>query len=67
MNNSRKRPRINPVVRFLNEHPNFFGEVAVLQARLIAAEHTSNLALARVMTIHRRLQCQLQQGVWDEV
>ena len=74
MNNNRKRPRIDPLVRL--EHENAIlrtrlasREIAytVKEAELTAAEHTSDLALAHVMTNQRRLQCQLQQGVWDEV
>ena len=40
---------------------------AVHQAELIAIRHAMTLFLLQYMTIHRRLQLQLQPNVWDEV
>ena len=73
MSNS-QRPRLNPIARLEHENAILRARLAsreiaytVQQAELTAAEHTSDFALAHVMTNQRRLQCQLQQGIWDEV
>ena len=49
------------------ENTTLWSMITILQAELIALQHTMKLAVERILTLYRRLHHQLRPGRWDEV